>query len=451
MKIVVAGAGGVGTYLTERLVQENHDLVVIDHNPVVLEALASTYDIQTVRGTTSAIATLKDAGLERSDIFIAATSSDEANIISCLLADSMKPDLRIIARVRGLVTDNRGLSQRIREVFDEFINPDQEVVNAMVRLIEVPGATEVNDFIDGRVRVVGTVITPDMQIANTPLKNIPHESDGVNLFVAAVATDNHLTIPSGETVLAPGDTVYLVTEPQTSSKVLEMIGANAAPVKTVFIWGGTNSGRELARRLAEIDIRVKLIDPHCEACEMLAAELNDVIVLNGRGTDQELLLEEGVEDAGYFIGATEDEEENVLAALLAKKLGCPRSAVMINNMSYMGLVKKIGVDVALNHRVMAASSILKFVRKGTVSSVFSIHDDDAEVIETTAKEGSKIVGRALMEIKFPQGALVAAVVKRGTVTIPRGNTIIEPGDRLVLITDRSVLPKIEKLLESPRR
>ena len=446
MKIVVAGAGGVGTYLTERLVQENHDLVVVDQNPDVLESLASLHDIQTVQGTTSSIATLRDAGLESADIFIAATSSDEANLISCLLADSIKPDLRIIARVRSLLTDARGLSDRIRDVFDEFINPDREVVEVMLRLLEVPGASEVNDFVDGKVRVVGTTISDEMPIVNMPLKEIHKDDEAANIFVAAVARDNHLFIPSGDTVLKAGDTVYFVTEPRTSNQVMEWVGARFEPVRTVIIWGGSNSGRLLAKRLVERDIRVKLIDPEVEHCEILASELNDVVVLNGSGTDQELLIEEGVEEAGFFVGATEDEEENILAALLAKKLGCQRSGVMINNMSYMDLVKKIGVDVALNHRIMAASSILKFVRKGTVSSVFSIHHDDAEVIETTAKAGSKIVGRPLMNMHFPQGALVAAVVKKGHVIIPRGNTVIEPDDRLVLISDRSVLSKIEKLL-----
>lgn len=448
MKIVVAGAGGVGTYLTERLVQENHDLVVVDQNSDVLESLASLHDIQTVKGTVSAITTLRDAGLESADLFIAATNSDEANLISCMLADSISPNLRIIARVRTLLTDDRGLSERIREVFDEFINPDREVVEVMMRLVEVPGACEVNDFVDGKVRVVGTAISEETPIANVPLKDIRSAEDAAHIFVAAIARDNHLFIPSGETVLKAGDTVYFVTEPQTSNEVMSWVGVSCDPIRTVIIWGGSNSGRLLAKRLVDRDIRVKLIDPSVETCEQLASELNDVVVLYGSGTDQELLLEEGVEEAGFFIGATEDEEENILAALLAKKLGCARSGVMINNMSYMDLVKKIGIDVALNHRIMAASSILKFVRKGKVSSVFSIHDDDAEVIETTAKEGSRIVGKPLMNIHFPQGALVAAVVKKGAVIIPHGNTIIEADDRLVLISDRSVLSKVEKLLET---
>ena len=447
MKIIISGAGAVGTYIAERLVQEKHDIVVIDSDEEIVSRLASQIDIQTVIGNASSLETLNRAGVQSADIFIAATSSDEANLITCMLADSLNEQIRIIARIKGLVTDDSGLSPRMLEIFDEFINPDLEAAHVLLNLLEVPGATEVIDFADGKARVVGVKLPEDSRVIGKKLKDLRNESPEEKILVVAISREDQLFIPRGEDSLAVGDTVYLVSETSRTDKVLEAAGVDRTPIKNVMIYGGLGSGVLLAKHLAEKDIRVKLVSRNSDCCEQIADALNGVVILNGEGTDKDLLLEEGIEDVDVFIGATEDDENNILGSLLAKKLGAKRTAVLVNNMSYAGLVDTVGVDIVVNPRTVAASSILKFVRKGSLS-VFSIRDDSAEVLETVAREDSAMVGKPLKDLKLPAGAIVGAIVRENSLIVPTGESVIEAGDRVVLFFDREAVPKLEKILDA---
>lgn len=446
MKIVIVGAGSVGTYLVERLSGENHDIVVIDQKEEVLELLASTYDIQTVHGSASAVQSLTDAQVDKASIIVAATDSDETNLISCLLADSLNQNIKKIARVREIVTDHTGLSTRIADVFDHFINPDLEAVAILLRLIEVPGAVEVMEFGGGRVWVVGVVLEEDTKVIGRPLRDLPQEYETSSMLIVAIARDGHLIVPRGDDVLKAGDEVYVAAKADRVDAIFAILGRARQPIASVMIAGCTQLSQKLADELSKRGVKVKLIERETNQCEGLAERLNDVLVLNGDATDQELLREEGVADIDLFVGAGKDEEENILAALLAKRMGARVAAVVVNKSSYLTLVPEIGVDVVVSPNIAAASSMLRFVRGGRISTAVSTRDDSAEVLEIVADAGSKIVGIPLRDLKLPAGVIALAVMSDELVRIPKGETVISPGDRVIFFANRKALPKLQKIL-----
>lgn len=447
MRIVVAGAGSVGRYLVERLVVEGHDIVLIDQNESLLEEVSSSLDISVICGSASSLDCLRTTDLKNADIFIAATSSDETNVISCLLADSMNQGMRKIARVRTLVTDESGLSPTIRSVFDHFINPDREAAAALLRLFAVPGASEVLEFVDGRVQVIGISILGDTALIGTKLRDLAAHPQSSSILIVAIIRSGTMIIPRGEDEIQLGDIVYVATEPDKSAAVFEILGRKRPPIRNVFIWGGTGVGQILARELSEWGVKVRLIESNAIVAATLANDLNDVLVLHGDATDQNLLRQEGIGEADIFIGATNDDENNILSGLLAKQMGAQSAAAVVLKNSYLQLLPTLGVDAVVNPRIQAASSILKFVRSGRISSIFSIRDDTAEILEIATDNRSKIINKTLRDLALPDGVIVAAVVHNGTLIIPKGDTVIADGDKVVLFVHRTAMRKVEKLLQ----
>ncbi len=444
----MAGAGSVGRYLIQRLVSENHDILVIDNNQTVLEELSANYDIQTVWGSASDLKTLQLTELQKSDIFIAATSSDETNLISCLLVDSISQSIRKVARVREIVTNPSGLSKRIADVFDEFINPDYEAAAFITRLLNVPGAVEVMEFAGGRVWVVGWLLNADSKVTGKTLRELAVDGSTEQLVIAAIARDGQLIIPRGDDTLCKGDEIYVAFRSKHLAQTLDALGIKPRPLRHVMIFGGDGIGRRLAKELSAMDIKVKLIESDDTSCQALASDLHDVLVLRGDATDQKLLREEGIADVDVFIGATADEEKNVLAALLAKRLGARTNAAIVTKKSYLSLIPELGIDIVVSPQIAAASKILRFVRKGTVSSAFSTRDDMAEVLEMVISEGAKLVGTPLRDLKVPAGAILVAVIRdEEDATIPKGNTVVQAGDRVIFFVNRKALPKLQKLLD----
>lgn len=444
MKIVIAGAGSVGKYLLERLVAEDHAIVVIDQDEQVLETLSNAFDIQTLQGNASVLANLERADVRSADIFIAATDSDEANLIACMLADSLNPEVRKIARIRELITDASGLSDRIAELFDHFINPDSEAVSFLLRLFQVPGAVEVMEFGGGRVWVVGVVVRAEASLVGKRLKQLSLP----DVVIVAIQRDGHVIIPGGQDLIQAGDELYVAARANEFDSFFNALGRERHPTRHVMIYGGGSIGRGLAQELSGGDVKIKLIESDQERCGDLSCDLSNVLVLCGDGTDQELLKEEGIADVDLFVGATDDEETNILAALLAKRLGAKMSAVIITKSSYLNLIPELGIDIVVSPHIAAASSILKFVRTGAISSIFSTRDDRAEVLEIVAEEGSPIVGVPLKELKLPQGVIVAAVHDEENAAIARGDTVITAGSKVVFFASRKGLPKLQELVHA---
>ena len=286
LKIVIVGAGSVGTYLVERLSGENHDIVVIDHDDEVLDILGKSFDIQTVHGSASAMQSLSEAQVHSADIIIAATDSDETNLISCLLADSINENIKKIARVREIVTDHTGISNRIANVFDHFINPDSEAVAILLRLVEVPGAVEVMEFGGGRVWVVGVVLGNETKVIGRALRDLPQEYETSNMLIVAIARDGQIIVPRGDDVLQAGDEVYVAARADRVDSIFAILGRTRDPISSVMIAGCTQLSRKLADELSQRGVKVKLIERDAKQCEVLSQSLNDVLILHGDGTDQ---------------------------------------------------------------------------------------------------------------------------------------------------------------------
>lgn len=447
MKIVIAGAGEVGFHIASHLSTEKKDVVVIDTNPQALRRVSDHIDVQTVLGSGSSPVTLAEAGLREAEILLAVTNSDEINLVACLVADILSPATRKLARVRH--ADFDGYHHNFKSMaphIDTVINPETEVVKTIEQLMQVPGAVEMGEFADGRVKFVGVNLDGDTPFDGIRLAELPAKIGKPVPLIAAVVRGEELIIPMGKDRLMAGDEIYFTCEESRLMDTLELFGKRFEPVKKVMIIGGGSIGYRLASILEDTPIYTKIVEKSQSRCEFLAERLNRAVVLNGDGSDQELLREESIRDMDTVVALTDDEETNILASLLAKRMGARKAITKISRFSYFPLLAAIGIEKVVSPRLSAINSILKHIRRGKVLSAISIKGEQAEVIEAVALETSDIVGVPLMNIAFPRGVLVTAIVRENTVVIPSGGSIVEPGDRIVIFAKKGAVAELEKIL-----
>ena len=447
MKIVIVGAGEVGFHIASRLAMENKDVVVIDSNAQALKRLSETIDVQTVIGSGSSPAILETAGVREAEIMLAVTDSDEVNLVACLMADTLSPMTKKLARLRGADFDT------YYEVFknnaphiDTVINPEIEVVRTIERLMSVPGAVDVGEFADGRIKFVGIYIDPGSRLAGVKLADLPNIIEDERPLIAAVVRDDVLIIPKGGDHLCGGDLVYFISEEKKLFSHLSIFDKHASQVKRVLIVGGGRIGYRLAKRLEEKSIACKLIEKRPDRCDILAERLDRTVVLHGDGSDQSLLVEENIHDTDLFVTLTSDEETNILASLLAKRLGAKKTITQINKFSYFSLMSTIGIEQVVSPRLSAINSILQHIRRGKVLSAISIKGEEGEVMEALALPTSDIVSKPLKKIAFPKGSMVAGIIRKQSIIIPTGDSIIEPEDRIIIFATRQAIPGVEKIL-----
>ncbi|MBW2091133.1 MAG: Trk system potassium transporter TrkA [Deltaproteobacteria bacterium] len=445
MKIIIVGAGEVGYHIASKLSKENKDVVLIDLDAERLKQVSETLDVQTLHGSGASPTLLRAAGIESADMIIAVTDSDEANLISCLMSRLISAGTTRIARIRNQdYFDIEGIKTGEVLGLSLVINPEIEVVKKILSLLEVPGAVDVVDFADGLVRLIGLKINVNSHLAGLTMAELREIDPEQHILIAAIYRNNSVIIPRGDTRLEAGDLVYLPARPEEVERILQIFGWTSTTVRNIFIVGGGQVGRQLALALEDQPVTVKLIERKAEICRELGEILNKTIVLKGEGTDQSLLEEENVADADCFIALTNDEEENVLACLQAKQLGVKQAITRVNKVSYINLVTAIGLETVVSSRLSAISVILQHIRRGKVVSVATLKGEDAEAIEFVALESSDIVGKTIEQIKFPHQALIAAIVRENHVIIPRGQTIIQPDDRIIIFTRREAVSKVEK-------
>ncbi|MBN1102384.1 MAG: Trk system potassium transporter TrkA, partial [Deltaproteobacteria bacterium] len=327
---------------------------------------------------------------------------------------------------------------------DQIINPESVMVEAIRSLMMVPGASDVIDFVQGRVKLVGVTIQPDSPLAGRQLLSLK-DMEG-KMLVGAILRGNQVFIPQGQDTIQAKDLVYLVARAGELPQELASFSRDRQGVRRVMIVGAGQTGAALAAALDQTKLSVKIIDKDAQKCSSLAEKLEKVIVIHGDGTDRDLLLEENIADTDFMVSITGDEESNVLISLLAKGLGARKCITRVNKLSYIPLVSAIGIDTVVSARLSAIRAILQYIRKGRIISVAPLKGEHAEAIEAEALETSDIVNTPLSRVKFPKGALVGAVVRGEEIIIPRGDTIILPKDRLIIFALRNVLPKLEKLL-----
>lgn len=450
MKVIVCGAGQVGYAIARRLAAEQNDVIVIDQQPQLVQRVNDTLDVQGMVGFASHPDVLERAGAEGADMFIAVTHSDEVNMVACEVAHALFNVPTKIARVRNqsyLAPGWRALFNRDNLPIDVIISPEIEVAKSVMRRLEAPGSTEMAPFAEDRVRLVGVICQADCPIVDTPLRQLTELFPDLNIVVVGIVRGERMIAPTGDDRMLVGDEVFFVADARQVLRALALFGHEEREARRVVIVGGGNIGLYLATEIEREHsaVRTRVIEVDKARAEAIADRLERTVVIHGDALDREILLEANVQNAETVVAVTDDDEVNILASLLAKKNGCQRAVTLVNNAGYTSLISSLGIDAAVNPRATTVSTILQHVRRGRIRGVHTLKDGMAEVIEAEALETSSMVGRALREARLPPGVVIGAVVRGATVIIPRGDTIIQAKDRVVIFALAEAVRKVEKL------
>ena len=447
MKIIIIGTGEVGYHIAHRLSLENKDVVVIDTDDEAVRRVSENIDVQAICGSGSSPSILEEAGIREAEILLAVTDSDETNLIACLMTDLLSSSTKKLARIRNADFDAyHGVFKESAPRIDTIINPEIEVVRSIEQYMSVPGAGDVGEFENGRVKFVGIRLKPDTPMVGLRLSEISEAINRPSPLIAAILRSEEMIIPRGNDRLLEGDMVYFISETDNLMEILKLFDKQSEPVRRVLIVGGGRIGFRLAERLEEDSIYTKIIEKDENRCSFLAEKLDQTVVLHGDGTDQVILEQEGIRDMDVVVTLTVEEQTNVLASLLAKQLGARKTITRINSFRYLPLMSTIGIEQVVSPRLSAINTILRHIRRGKVLSAVSLKGEQAEVIEAVAMETSEIVGKPLKEISFPKGVLVTIIIRDERITIPSGDSVIHPGDRVIIFGSRQAVPQIEKIL-----
>jgi len=451
MKIIILGAGQVGSSLASNLAHEDNDITLVDENLRVLQELQDRLDLRTVAGHASSPEVLARAGAEDADMIIAVTNSDETNMVACQVAYTIFHTPTKIARVRSLdYLKHKKLFTQEALPIDVIISPEQLVTTYVQRLIEHPGALQVLDFAGGKVRLVSVKAYYGGPLVGHELKNIRDHIPKAEARVAAIFRRGKAIIPNGETIIEADDEVFFIAAKEDIRAVMSELRKLDKPIRRVILAGGGNIGKRLAQAL-DHNYQVKIIERNVDRARVLSEELERTIVLLGDAADEELLLEENIENTDVFCAITDDDEANILSAMLAKRLGARKVMSLINRAAYVDLVQSSIIDIAISPQQATIGSLLAHVRRGDVVVVHSLRRGACEAIEAVAhgdRDSSKVVDRSIGDIKLPKGTTIGAVVRGEEVIVAHHDTVIKSGDHVILfLVDKSKVREVEKLFQ----
>jgi trk/ktr system potassium uptake protein len=452
VKIIILGAGQVGRTAAYHLSREEaNDVTVVDTNEEILRDLQDRLDIRTVNGNAASPRILEAAGIARTDILVALTNSDEVNMLACHIAWTLYRTPKKIARVRSAAfTERDTLFGENAVAVDVWISPEQLVTEYVARLIRYPGALQVLDFADGRVRLVGIRALKGGPLVGQALRTLREHIPTADARVAAIYRAGKSIQPEGTTVIEDGDEVFFLAARKDIRMVMNEMRREEAPARRVVIAGGGNIGFRLASELEDKN-QVKLIERDSKRARRVSELLNRTTVLHGDAADEELMLEENIDSADVFAALTNSEEANILSAMLAKRLGAHKVMALINKPSYAELIESGSIDIAISPQTVTIGSLLAHVRRGDVVRVHSLRRGAAEAIEVIVHgdaDSSKVVGRRIEDITLPQGTTLGAVVRGEDVIIAHHDITVQPDDHLILfLTDRRHMDAVEKLFQ----
>ncbi|TDF36237.1 Trk system potassium transporter TrkA [Alteromonadaceae bacterium M269] len=452
MKIIIIGAGQVGATLAENLVGEKNEITVVDSNFTTLQNLQDRLDLKVVHGVGSHPNVLQNAGAEDADLLIAVTNSDETNMMACQIAYSLFKTPTKIARVRAVeyVNFQETLFQNHMIPVDHLIAPEQLVTKSIKRLIDYPGALQVVEFAGGKASLVAVKAYYGGLLVGHALSALKEHMPNVETRVAAIYRRGRPIRPLGTTVIEADDEVFFIAATKHIRAVMSELQKLESSYKRIMIAGGGLIGADLARRL-ENDHHVKLIEYNAERAKFLSSQLNKTIVFRGDASDQELLSEEHVEQIDAFIAVTNDDEANIMSAMLAKRMGAQKAMVLIQRSAYVDLVQGGEIDIAISPQQATISALLTHVRRGDVVNVYSLRRGAAEAIEAIAhgnESTSKVVGRQIRDIKLPPGTTIGAIVRNEEVIVAHSDTKIESDDHVILfLVDKKFVSDVEKLFQ----
>jgi trk system potassium uptake protein TrkA len=445
------GAGQVGSTVAESLVSEANDITVVDSDGAKLALLQERLDLRTLTGNASHPSVLEQAGIVDTDMLLAVTQSDEVNMVACKLAASLYNTPTRIARIRAADFLARpDLFNKDNFCVDFSICPEQILTDYITKLIEFPEALQVLEFADGKASLVAVRAFEGGPLVGKPISFLHTHMPQVDTRIAAIFRKDSPLIPEGDTVIEDGDEIFFIAATNNIRSVLKEMRRMDKPAKRVMIVGGGNIGRRLAKSL-EHDYNVKLIEFNKKVCTTLAGELQKTLVLNGDGTDEKLMQQENVDEVDVFCALTNDDENNIMSALLAKQGGARKVIALINRSAYVDLVQGGKIDIALSPAQVTIGSLLAYVRQGDVAAVHSLRRGAAEALELVVhgdRKSSRVVGRRIDEIELPKGATIGAIVRGEEVLMGHRDMVIEAEDHvIVFVINKAMVKKIEKLFQ----
>lgn len=452
MKVIVCGAGQVGWQIARHLSSERNDVTLVDSKPELIRRATDALDVQGIVGFASHPGILEQAGARDADMVIAATYSDEVNMVTCQVAHSVFGVTRKIARLR----EQSYLDPRFSDLFrrehmpiDVIISPEREVSQAALKRVAYPEAFDVQEYFQGKALLIGLSLEPDCAVLNTSLRQLSDLFPTLRIMVAGVRRGKRLFAPDPEDQLYAGDQIYVLVDARDVARAFEVFGKTPARQERVLVIGGGNVGLSVARALENqpVRVRVKVIERDRARAEAAADGLERSIVLHGDGMDANLLDEAGIGKIDSVLLLTDDDRTNLLAAVRAKSLGATQAISLINDPGMVSLAGAMGIDAHINPRALTVSSILRHVRHGRVRSVYLLGDREAEVIEAQVLATSQLSNARVRDIAFPEGALLIGVSRKGEFLRPIGDMVLREGDLVVIFSLTGDVPKVDELLQ----
>ncbi|MBI2469799.1 MAG: Trk system potassium transporter TrkA [Planctomycetes bacterium] len=450
MKILIIGAGAVGFNLAKQLSNEGHDISVVERDIDLVKRITEKLDVSVISGSASSPAILEDAGIKNADMVLAVTNSDEINMVVCMLSHSYGVKTKI-ARIRNPeFTDEQSVLHQNEFHIDLVVNPEKITINSILDIIGTPGSIYVADFTAGDILLRGFSVPADAPIAGKKLSELREIESTDSFLIVAIQRHEEMLIPTGETKLMPNDNIFVLVAKEALPYFLPMVNRRADEVEKVIIYGVNRCSLELARKLEEQKIGVTMIEPDKEKTQQAATILDKTIILQGSALDIDLLKEASIDIADFFVALSENEQANILSSLLAKRLGAKKAIVLTVDPTFVPIINSLGMDIVINPRLITVGSILQHIRRGHALSVVKFHNSEAEAMELIAEGDSKIVGKPLKEISFPQGSILGAIVREGVMQIPSGSTFINPGESVIVFALPNAIEKVQSLFSGKK-
>ncbi|MEM8895036.1 MAG: Trk system potassium transporter TrkA [Bacteroidota bacterium] len=446
MRIIIAGAGDVGFHLAKLLAYEEQDIVIIDLDADRLAYTANHLDVGTIRGSATSFRVLEEAKVSKADLLIAVTESEETNIATCIIGKNLGAS-RTIARISNTEYLHRKDKLDLKDIgIDEIISPESLAAREIKRLLKESASTDSFEFEKGMLSLMGITVEHESELNGKTLTETAYLNPDHNFTTVAILRDQETIIPHGENKFQVGDHAYFVAQPDGVDHVLSLTGKTRVAIKNIMILGGSKIGFNTAKNLSK-KYNIKLIEQDKEKCFEMADSLPDTLIINGDGRDVELLEEEGIKNMDAFIAVTGNSETNIISSLVAKNHGVNKTIALVENMDYIHLSQNIGVDTMINKKLIAANFIFRYIRKGEVLNLTSIHGVNAEILEFEVKEKSKILDQELQNIKFPETAIVGGIIRNGKGYTVSGNFMFQPKDRVVVLSRPECIHKVESFFK----
>ncbi|MCH7517113.1 MAG: Trk system potassium transporter TrkA [Bacteroidetes bacterium] len=446
MRIVIAGIGDVGYHLAKELSSESHDIIAIDKNQQRLSRIDSMVDILTITGSATSLKILKEAKTNEADLFVAVTSSEEANITAAILAKKIGAN-KTIARIANAEYLSNDSDVDFKELgIDFMIYPEELAAQETVNLIKRTAATDILEFEGGMLSVMGLKLDKNSPVIGKTLTEIVHEYPNIDFRIVAIYRNFKTIIPSGKDRFLANDQVFVITKPEGIDMILKLAGKENLKFDNIMILGGSKIGRRAAELLQK-EMTIKLIESNEDKTLSLAEDLSDTLIIHGDGRDIDLLAQEGIIDVDAFIAVTDDAETNIISCLMAKHLGVTKTIALVDKADYVPLTQTIGLDSLINKKLIAATNILQFIRRGEVIAQTTLEGIDAQLFEYIAQSNSPITKKAVKDIGFPKEAIIGGVIRGKESFIAVGKSQIKPNDKVVIFSLPGGVKKIEKFFK----